>query len=268
MQQREEKQLEASVESLISRVSHLKNSLQSFIYKLENEYDRLTWPSVLDNFALLSGQLNTVNKLLRNEKTPSYRNQVIIPLLLSPDRDEELAKLTEQRVPVFSHEIVPDHLRTKPDPEVEEQEKQLSSEATRIGPDVAQKQIQALNKLCSSLLEKLNNPRDDRDAETAAMRQNKPSFNPADTNALVAAVGFGKGLSKCRPPGPVAQGHPGQPMMTGGPTLQQVTISGTSGHQAGMGASVTQQPGQPGKIPSSIKTNIKSASASLHPYNR
>jgi len=46
---------------------------------------------VLDNFALLSGQLNTINKLLRNEKTPSYRSQVIIPLLLSPDRDEELA---------------------------------------------------------------------------------------------------------------------------------------------------------------------------------
>lgn len=42
-QQREEKQLEASVESLISRVAHLKNSLQSFIFKLENEYDRLTW---------------------------------------------------------------------------------------------------------------------------------------------------------------------------------------------------------------------------------
>lgn len=47
-------------------------------------------------------------------------------------------KLTEQRVPVFSHEIVPDHLRTKPDPEVEEQEKQLSTEAARIGPEVAQ----------------------------------------------------------------------------------------------------------------------------------
>lgn len=47
-------------------------------------------------------------------------------------------KLTEQRVPVFSHEIVPDYLRTKPDPEVEEQEKQLSAEAARIGPEVAQ----------------------------------------------------------------------------------------------------------------------------------
>lgn len=29
-----------------------------------------------------------------------------------------------------------------------------------------QKQIQALNKLCSSLLEKLNNPREERDAES------------------------------------------------------------------------------------------------------
>lgn len=52
-----------------------------------------------------------------------------------------IQKLTEQRVPVFSHEIVPDHLRTKPDPEVEEQEKQLSAEAARIGPEAAQVSI-------------------------------------------------------------------------------------------------------------------------------
>lgn len=47
-------------------------------------------------------------------------------------------KLTEQRLPVFSHEIVPDYLRTKPDPDVEEQEKQLTAEAARIGVEVAQ----------------------------------------------------------------------------------------------------------------------------------
>lgn len=56
-------------------------------------------PSVLDNFALLSGQLNTINKLLRNEKTPSFRNQVIIPLLLSPDRDEDLAVIMAFHAP-------------------------------------------------------------------------------------------------------------------------------------------------------------------------
>lgn len=49
-----------------------------------------TRPSVLDSFALLSGQLNTLNKVLKHEKTPLFRNQVIIPLVLSPDRDEDL----------------------------------------------------------------------------------------------------------------------------------------------------------------------------------
>ncbi|KAB1268742.1 Mediator of RNA polymerase II transcription subunit 8 [Camelus dromedarius] len=135
---REEKQLEASLDALLSQVADLKNSLGSFIYKLENEYDRLTWPSVLDSFALLSGQLNTLNKVLKHEKTPLFRNQVIIPLVLSPDRDEDLMRQTEGRVPVFSHEVVPDHLRTKPDPEVEEQEKQLTTDAARIGADAAQ----------------------------------------------------------------------------------------------------------------------------------
>lgn len=43
LQQREEKQLETSVESLISRVAHVKAALHSFIYKLENEYERLMW---------------------------------------------------------------------------------------------------------------------------------------------------------------------------------------------------------------------------------
>ncbi|XP_032287011.1 mediator of RNA polymerase II transcription subunit 8 isoform X5 [Phoca vitulina] len=162
--QREEKQLEASLDALLSQVADLKNSLGSFIYKLENEYDRLTWPSVLDSFALLSGQLNTLNKVLKHEKTPLFRNQVIIPLVLSPDRDEDLMRQTEGRVPVFSHEVVPDHLRTKPDPEVEEQEKQLTTDAARVGADAAQKQIQSLNKMCSNLLEKIS--KEERESES------------------------------------------------------------------------------------------------------
>ncbi|KAK1328096.1 hypothetical protein QTO34_012519 [Cnephaeus nilssonii] len=163
---REEKQLKASLDALLSQVADLNNSLGSFIYKLENKYDRLTWPSVLDSFALLSGQLNTLNKVLKHEKTPQFRNQVIIPLLLSPDRDEDLMRQTEGRVPAFSHEVVPDHLRTTPDPEVEEQEKQLTTDAARIGADVAQKQIQSLNEMCSNLLEKIS--KEERESESGA----------------------------------------------------------------------------------------------------
>nr|XP_005000274.1 mediator of RNA polymerase II transcription subunit 8 isoform X2 [Cavia porcellus] len=216
--QREEKQLEASLDALLSQAADLKNSLGSFIYKLENEYDRLTWPSVLDSFALLSGQLNTLNKVLKHEKTPLFRNQVIIPLVLSPDRDEDLMRQTEGRVPVFSHEVVPDHLRTKPDPEVEEQEKQLTTDAARIGADAAQKQIQSLNKMCSNLLEKIS--KEERESESGG---------------------------------------------TSG--LQQVQMAGTPSQQQPMLSGVQMAPaGQPGKMPSGIKTNIKSAS--MHPYQR
>ncbi|KAM8930113.1 mediator of RNA polymerase II transcription subunit 8 [Pelodytes ibericus] len=260
--QREEKQLETCLDALIVQVSDIKNSLISFIYKLENQYEHLTWPSVLDSFALLSGQLNTLNKVLKNEKTPLLKNQVIIPLLLSPDRDEEIMRLTEGRVPVFSHEVVPDHLRTKPDPDVEEQEKQLIAEAARMTPEAAQKQVQGLNKMCSNLLEKII--KDERESEIGSLRQNKQTYNPTDTNALVAAVAFGKGLSNRRPPGPggpMSSGQGGGGMIQGTGGIQQVNMSLPPNQQQHMA-----QGGQPGKIPSSIKTNIKSAS--MHPYQR
>ncbi|PIO26182.1 hypothetical protein AB205_0204330 [Aquarana catesbeiana] len=124
-------------------------------------------PSVLDNFALLSGQLSTLNKVLKNEKMPLLKNQVIIPLLLTPDRDEEIMRLTEGRVPVFSHEVVPDHLRTKPDPEVEDLEKQLTTDAARITPETAQKQVQTMNKLCTNLLEKII--KEERESDVAKL---------------------------------------------------------------------------------------------------
>uniref|UniRef100_A0A8C2TDB0 Mediator of RNA polymerase II transcription subunit 8 n=1 Tax=Coturnix japonica TaxID=93934 RepID=A0A8C2TDB0_COTJA len=255
----EEKQLELTLEALISQVADLKNSLVSFIYKLENEYDRLTWPSVLDSFALLSGQLNTLNKVLKHEKTPLLRNQVIIPLVLSPDLC----------VVQLFHEVVPDHLRTKPDPEVEEQEKQLITDAARISPDGAQKQIQSLNKMCSNLLEKIS--KEERESESGGLRQNKQTFNPTDTNALVAAVAFGKGLSNRRPPGSGGSVQSGQPgagaIIAGASGMQQVPMSTAPAQQQPMLAGVQMaQAGQPGKMPSGIKTNIKSAS--MHPYQR
>lgn len=44
----------------------------------------------------------------------------MLPLLLSPERDEALLQLTEGRISVFSHDMVPDYLRTKPEPTAEQ----------------------------------------------------------------------------------------------------------------------------------------------------
>lgn len=56
--QREEKQLENSLEAIIQRVRDLKASIASMIYKIENEYETINWPTFLDNFALLSGHVS------------------------------------------------------------------------------------------------------------------------------------------------------------------------------------------------------------------
>ncbi|XP_066865751.1 very long chain fatty acid elongase 1 isoform X3 [Kogia breviceps] len=131
------------------------------------------------------------------------------------------------------------------------------------------KQIQSLNKMCSNLLEKIS--KEEREAESGGLRPNKQTFNPADTNALVAAVAFGKGLSNWRPSGSSGPGQPGQPgagtILAGASGLQQVQMSGAPSQQQPMLSGVQMaQAGQPGKMPSGIKTNIKSAS--MHPYQR
>jgi mediator of RNA polymerase II transcription subunit 8 len=76
--------------------------------------------------------------MLSHDKTPPLRNLTVLPLLLSPDRDEELVRLTEGRVSTFSHDLVPDYLRTKPEPDVERQMIQMEHKATNLAYESAQ----------------------------------------------------------------------------------------------------------------------------------
>lgn len=65
-------------------------------------------------------QFTGLMKILAHETTPPLRNLTVLPLLLSQDRDETIFHLTEGRIPVFSHDLVPDYLRTKLEPVTEE----------------------------------------------------------------------------------------------------------------------------------------------------
>jgi len=47
--------------------------------------------------SLVTGQMNSLLKQMKAEKTPQLKKYICLPLLLSPDRDEELLKLTEHR---------------------------------------------------------------------------------------------------------------------------------------------------------------------------
>lgn len=198
----------------------------------------------MDNFALISGQLNSLGKVLKNERSPHLRNHLLLPLALRPDRDAELEKLTEGRVQCFNHEVVPDYLRTKPEPEVEDKVQTVVQKAAGVPADMAQKQLNAMNKVTSNLLDIINSNKEELESEANQKASMSQTYSSTDTNSIVAAMLFGKGLKSTRR-------QDSQPTMAQQQQQQQ---------QQKQAQSI-------GKAPSTIKTNIKSA-ASTHPYTR
>ncbi|ELU16221.1 hypothetical protein CAPTEDRAFT_226423 [Capitella teleta] len=271
--QREEKQMDATIDALIQRVGEIKTTIAQFIMKLEHEYTTMTWPNVLDNFALISGQINTLNRFLKNDKTPALRNHILLPLVLAPEPDLELEKLTESRVRAFNHEVVPDYLRTKPEPDIEEKYGSVTSRSTSLSTDNLQKQVNTLNKVSANLIEMVNSTREQWESDitkTAALPQ---TTSQADTQKLVSAVSFGKSLKPRRPepvglPGPMNH-MPQQNMpMNQGMSPGHGQPHGPPGgynhmYQGHMGMNMNPQM----KMQSSMKGNIKSGGHN-HPYGR
>ncbi|RUS84244.1 hypothetical protein EGW08_007996 [Elysia chlorotica] len=254
-QTKEEKQLDMSLDDLIYKVRELKQSIAGFIYKLENEYQHITWPNMMEHFGVLSSQLNSVKRLLKTSKMPLLRNYVLFPRVLSPDRDLHLEKLTEGRVMAFSHEVVPDYLRTKPDPEVEERVQMLSVKASSITQDATQKQLTMLNKITANLLDTISVPSasDEREKELSLKNALPQTSSQQDTNLLIGAITKGHRLLRPEQQSPMLAGPPMGQMQ---PQMQQ-----QHPHKL-------QMPGAAmGRMPSAIKTNIKAAATS-HPYQR
>ncbi|GFR97754.1 mediator of RNA polymerase II transcription subunit 8 [Elysia marginata] len=255
-QSKEEKQLDISLDDLIYRVRELKQSIAGFIYKLENEYQHITWPNMMEHFGVLSSQLNSVKRLLKTSKMPLLRNYVLFPILLSPDRDLHLEKLTEGRVMAFSHEVVPDYLRTKPEPEVEDRVQMLTAKASSITQEATQKQLTMLNKITANLLDTISASSaasDEREKDPSLKNVLPQTSSQQDTNLLIGAITKGHRLLRPEPPSP----------MVVGPQMGQMQPQMQPQHPH----KLQMQGASMGRIPSAIKTNIKAAATS-HPYQR
>ncbi|EFN62887.1 Mediator of RNA polymerase II transcription subunit 8 [Camponotus floridanus] len=256
--QREEKQLDSALEAIIMRVNDLKTAIAAMIFKIEHEYETLNWPNFLDNFALISGHLTSLSKILAHDKAPNLRNLTVLPLRLSPEKDEELLRLTEGRIPTFAHDLVPDYLRTKLEPQAEQKMMQLEAKAANVNIETSHKQLTQYTKVIGHVWDIANKAREEWESEAGARATQAQTSSAADTHALLAAVGMGKGL-KSDSIQMVQSGvnSVNNGMMVGRPGNQQQT--------PGQGPMGNPQMGQMNKAPSAIKTNIKAASQ-IHPY--
>lgn len=200
-------------------------------------------------------QLTGLSKILSKEICPPLRNRTVLPLMLSPERDELLVNMTQGRVPVFSHDIVPDYLRTKPEPMAEQKMLQNEQKAANLSAEAAVKQVAQHNKVVSHILDMVSKKREEWDIESSSRAGIQQTSSMADTHALVAAVGMGKGL-KLGMPMSVPGGGPGSMMV---PPAIRPPAPMSSVSPGGVN--------QLGKAPSAIKTNIKSA-MQVHPFQR
>lgn len=198
-----------------------------------------------------------LSKILAHELGPPLRNLTVLPLLLSPERDDALWQLTEGRIPVFSHDMVPDYLRTKPEPNAEQRMLQHEQKANNLVAETAMKQVAQYTKVVSHIYDMVSKAREEWEVESSTRSTIQQTSSMADTNALVAAVGMGKGLKVNMPGAGVGGPSPGGNMMVP-PAIRP---------QGGMSAVSPGGAGQLGKAPSAIKTNIKSANQ-IHPYGR
>ncbi|XP_055684957.1 mediator of RNA polymerase II transcription subunit 8 [Lutzomyia longipalpis] len=255
---REEKQLEALLDAVLSRLNDLKLSIGAMIQKIETEFETINWPTFLDNFALISSHLTGLSKIIATEMGAPLRNLTVLPLLLSPERDEALWQLTEGRIPVFSHDMVPDYLRTKPEPTAEQKMMAHETKANNLSPETAAKQVAQYQKIVSHVFDMVSKAREEWESDSSARSGVQQTSSMADTHALVAAVSMGKNLKVNIPPGVGPNGPGGPPGM----------VPHAIRPPAGMAAvSPSGGVGQMGKAPSAIKTNIKSANQ-IHPYGR
>lgn len=56
--QREEKQMDATIDAVLNRLTDIKGSISALLFKLDHEHETINWPAFLDNFALISGHVS------------------------------------------------------------------------------------------------------------------------------------------------------------------------------------------------------------------
>ncbi|CAG7722775.1 unnamed protein product [Allacma fusca] len=221
---------------MLQRVNEMKSSINTLVLKLEHDHRNISSPVFLDSFSVVSGQMNSLMRLLRSDKVPPLKGLTVLPLSLNPEKDPALLNTTEGRLEVFNHEVVPDYLRTKPDPDVEAKHDQVEHRSSQVNQDVIAKQAASLTKMANHVVDLISSTREEWEASE---RTGLPvTTSDADTQELVSSLYTGK-------------------------AFKSAPIPRQSSSQSPAAASPPVQPTS--KAPG-IKTNIKSASASG--YNR
>jgi len=118
-----------TLKELYEKCNRAKVQISEFLTRLDLQENTVDYNTALDYFKLISSELLGILRSMDSEKNDFLNNQILVPLKLVNEPDEKLIKITENRVPFFNHDVVPDMLRTKLDNEIENEMNNLEKAA-------------------------------------------------------------------------------------------------------------------------------------------
>jgi len=187
------------LQQILDKVRDLKQSLANFFN--EYEHGQPSWPTILDQMNVLSSQITTLRTSVRNI-LPLLRTNSIIPMCLSPENDSNVEQLTERRLSIFNHDVMPQLLRTKNLPEIEERERLLNTNSntnsntfnrTISNPNEIYTRVQELNLLLNNISDLFRHTKDATDKSDKQFDLQRFT-NPNETKRLLEAMNYGIGL--------------------------------------------------------------------------
>jgi mediator of RNA polymerase II transcription subunit 8 len=189
------------LQQILDKVRDLKQSLANFF--AEYEHGQPSWPTILDQMNVLLSQIATLRITVRHSLT-SLRVNSIIPMCLSPDVDPNVEQLTERRLAIFNHDFMPQLLRTKNLPEIEERERLLNSNSslnstnpsfprTNPNPNDVYQRVQELNSSINNITEIFRHTKEMTDKSDRQFDSQRYT-NQQDGKHLLEAMNYGVGL--------------------------------------------------------------------------
>ncbi|CAF1083448.1 unnamed protein product [Adineta steineri] len=191
------------LQQILDKVRDLKQSLANFF--TEYEHGQPSWPTILDQMNVLSSQITTLRTSVRHI-LPLLRTNSIMPMCLSPENDLTVEQLTERRLSIFNHDFMPQLLRTKNLPEIEERERLLNTNLTSNNnnnsntmgrsmpaPNEIHTRVQELNLYLDHVTALLRQTKDVTDKSEKQFDLQRFT-NQSDTKRLLDAMNYGIGL--------------------------------------------------------------------------
>ncbi|OAF70419.1 Mediator complex subunit 8 [Intoshia linei] len=108
------------IDNNIVHLTKIKEKIVGLICLIEQNPNHLNMEEIMTTFSFISSKLELSSRTINVEMVNKLKNVIISPCFLSRDYDQHLSKITEGRFPMMSHDKVPQLLKTKLQPSIEQ----------------------------------------------------------------------------------------------------------------------------------------------------